>query len=305
MVHITACLLLAVPSIVDAEDLDDLKDKANAVLSLMGYSVFPDVTTSTLSINNANTGNPGFRLSQFYGGFTYSEDIPLYLDGGIAYSQFDPTIVLENEGEQATFEFDWSSLSLSGAIGWDFQIADKLIVRPTFNVMLGTLRSELYITGPIIPWALDEEWGLFDDGKMDVYGVGEALMLDYEDYTEAREIDFEARIGHMYMEGYHASNNDTVGSASVATASLWTRYRSPTGIELMKIPLRYVLEASHTEFIGDQRGILGFDSLSSLGAGFEIDSSHYPVYVTRTRILLRHVFGKHVSGTSLGIALSF
>jgi hypothetical protein len=34
-----------------------------------------------------------------------------------------------------------------------------------------------------------------------------------------------------------------------------------------------VLEFSHTQFLGDLRGAMGFDWLTSLGAGFELDTS--------------------------------
>ncbi|MGE5799944.1 MAG: hypothetical protein ACM337_06420, partial [Syntrophaceae bacterium] len=36
---------------------------ANGVLTLMGYSLTPDVTTGSLSFNNAATGTPGLSMS--------------------------------------------------------------------------------------------------------------------------------------------------------------------------------------------------------------------------------------------------
>ena len=74
---------------------------------------------------------------------------------------------------------------------------------------------------------------------------------------------------------------------------------------MLKRPLRYVLEYSHSEYIGDQRGALGFDRLSTVGAGVEFDSSAYEVFVTRTRLLLRHMYGNGVSGLALSLAVSF
>src|SRR6478609_1382064 len=41
----------------------NVKDHADAVLSLMTYTTVPDVTTSSLSINSGATGNPGFGQS--------------------------------------------------------------------------------------------------------------------------------------------------------------------------------------------------------------------------------------------------
>ena len=57
-----------------------------------------------------------------------------------------------------------------------------------------------------------------------------------------------------------------------------------------------MLEFAHTQFLGDLRGALGFNSLTSLGAGLELDSSKYDIVVTRTRLLGRFQFGEGVRG---------
>ena len=69
--------------------------------------------------------------------------------------------------------------------------------------------------------------------------------------------------------------------------------------------MRYVLEGAHTEYLGEQRGKLGFDSLSSVGLGIEMDSSKYPVFITRTRLVARYMFGNGTSGYGVGLAMSF
>jgi hypothetical protein len=45
-----------------------------------------------------------------------------------------------------------------------------------------------------------------------------------------------------------------------------------------------VLEGARTEYLGQQRGQLGFNSLNSLGLGLELDSSKYDIFITRTRL---------------------
>lgn len=51
-----------------------------------------------------------------------------------------------------------------------------------------------------------------------------------------------------------------------------------------------MLELTHSEF---------------LGAGLELDSSAYDVFITRTRLVGRYVFGTNVRGFSVGLAVSF
>ena len=71
----------------------DLQKQANGVLSLMGYMLTPDVTTGSLAITDASTGNPGLSMTSLGGGFTVSRDFPLYLEGTAAYARYDPTFV--------------------------------------------------------------------------------------------------------------------------------------------------------------------------------------------------------------------
>jgi hypothetical protein len=74
---------------------------------------------------------------------------------------------------------------------------------------------------------------------------------------------------------------------------------------MLQRPLRYVLETSYSNFFGPQRGALGFNNLASVGAGIELDSSNYPIVITRIRLVARYIFGDNVTGYSMGLAVSF
>jgi len=101
-------------------------------------------------------------------------------------------------------------------------------------------------------------------------------------------------------------NHDSVCPCSFSQSlSLWTRWRAPTGLTALNRPVRYVLEAAHTSYIGNMRGALGFDALNSLGVGLELDSSDHAIIVTRARLVFRYKFGDNVEGTSVGLAVSF
>jgi hypothetical protein len=71
------------------------------------------------------------------------------------------------------------------------------------------------------------------------------------------------------------------------------------------MPIRAVMEAAHTEFLGDLRGALGFNSLSSVGTGIEFDRSQSEPLFSRVRVVFRYQFGQNVRGTSIGLAATF
>jgi hypothetical protein len=84
----------------------------------------------------------------------------------------------------------------------------------------------------------------------------------------------------------------------------WSRWRQPTGVYAFRRPLRYVLEASSTYYLGDQAGVLGFNYLSSVGAGIEFDISAVHLVFSRIRFLGRYAFGEGVTGAAWSISIS-
>jgi hypothetical protein len=271
------------------------------VLALMGYMLTPDVTTSSLSISNNATGNPDFRMITAGGGFTVRKDSPLYVEGIVGRAEYDPTFI-SGGGAQDSVAAKWDAYSLAGGIGWNFPVARNLVLRPIFNLAYGRVDSHLAGAGQTAP---GEEFSFLRDGRLEAYGIGGSLMLDYERYRPENEVDLEPRYTNIYLQSFGGSSTAVEGHADAQSVSLWSRWRAPTGMVMLERPLRYVLEFSHTTFFGDLDGVLGFNHMNSLGAGVELDTSARDVIVTRTRLMARHYVGEHVRGWSLGLAVSF
>ncbi|WP_088141313.1 hypothetical protein [Achromobacter xylosoxidans] len=286
---------------------DDLQKRANGVLAIMSFSIVPDITTSSLNIGGGSgsvTGASEFAMTQLGGGDTISKSVPIYLEGVLAASRYDPTFVATQGAESRSIPTKWNSFSATGGIGWDFKLTDELKLRPIFNFALGNVTSDLRAASWYVGQQTGRDISFLDKGSLNAYGLGGSLMLDYEHYRPGYEVDVELRYSDMRLQSFNSSAA-VEGHATAQSANLWARYRAPTGIVMLQRPLRYVLELTHSEFLGDQRGILGFDRLTSVGAGLELDSSAYDVIITRTRLVGRYVFGTNVSGFSVGLAVSF
>lgn len=302
-------LLLASANWADAKEFElvnaRLQERTDAVLAVMGYSVVPDLTTSTLSITNLDTGNPQIVMSQLAGGFTVSKSTPLYLEGGIAYSRYDPVFLATNGGESRSIPLRWTSVMLTSGVGWDFPVAEHLVARPIVNLAYGRLKTDVAALQSFHEYQTGTSLGFADGGSLDAFGYGGSLVLDYEDYKPEREIDVEWRYSYVRLENVKSTQGFIAGSNDAISSSLWARWRAPTGWTVMERPLRYVLEVAHSSFWGDQALVLGCDSLNSVGAGIEFDSSAHDIIVTRTRIVARYRFGATVAGVSIGLAVSF
>ncbi|MEH6492044.1 outer membrane beta-barrel protein [Halopseudomonas sp.] len=282
----------------------NVEDKVNGILTLMSYSMTLDLASSALQINDNDTGDPALTMTQLGGGATMSDEIPLYLEGSVAYSRYDPKFVASDGVQTRTIPVKWTSVTAAGGIGWDFPLDDEWVLRPIGNIALGYISSDINSARLYLNYELDREIEFLDDGQMGALGLGGAMMLDWERVREEYEADLELRYSYLDLQNI-GGDRAIEGNVTAQTANLWTRYRAPTGWTLMQNPLRYVLEYSHSEYLGEQRGALGFDRLSTVGAGIEFDSSAYPVFITRTRVLIRQMFGDGVSGTALSLAVSF
>jgi hypothetical protein len=283
-----------------------VQKRANAVLSLMGYSLTPDVTTGSLSINDSAASNPGFRLTTLGGGDILSRDFPLYLEGTAAYSRYDPVFVATNGVESRSIPVKWNTLTGTGGVGWDFFLTDELKLRPIFNFSLGRVASDASIASFILENVTGTEIDFIKNGKLNAIGLGGSLMLDYEMVRPEYEIDVELRYTNIHIRTTRGTSAAVEGSADTQSFGLWSRWRAPIGqLSLLDRPLRYVLEFSHSRYFGDESAVLGVDYLSAVGAGLELDSSKYPVVITRTRLMFRYLFSPSAHGTSVGLAVSF
>lgn len=303
-----ACLCASLPvhaqfNVVGA----NVQKQANGVLSLMAYSVVPDLASSSLSINNTSSGNPGIVMSQLGGGFTMSRSFPLYMEGSIAYSRYDPTFVASDGTETRPIPTRWNTVAGTIGIGWDFPLTDDkdLVFRPIFNASLGNVSSDLAVGKFILERAADRSINFLDHGTLNAYGLGGSVMLDWEHYRPEHDIDVELRYTNIHLRTFGGTTAGVTGSATAQTANLYARWRAPTGLFALDRPVRYVLELSHSQYLGSQADVLGFNRLTTLGTGLELDTSAHEVFVTRVRAVVRYVFGNNVNGVSLGLAASF
>jgi hypothetical protein len=286
---------------------EELKKIADGTLTLMAFTVLPDITTSSLSISNANTDNPGIWQTTFGGGFTIGKKYPLYIEGSIGYSRYDPEFIATSGQEQRWIPIKWNSFATTGGIGWNFPLTanEELKLRPIFNFTLGYVTTDVALGQDLLNLTYDLDLNLIDDGRMNAYGLGGSVVLDYKRYRVDYEIDVEARYTLIRLQTYGGTTEYFEGSSETNSFNLWARWRAPIGVTFLKRPLRYVLESSFTAFFGPQRGALGFDNLASVGAGIELDTSAYRVIISRARMIGRYIFGDNLSGYSLGLAVSF
>ena len=294
-----------------AEEESRVQQRANAVVSLMTFTVVPDITASNINIGSGTNQSAALNMTQVGGGATMSESVPIYLEVTLGFSRYDPQFVVSNGSESRTVPTKWNSLTATGGIGWDIGLhrdrhGGNLVLRPIGNVTLGTVASDLRIGTWLLGQYTGKHLDFLDGGRLAVYGLGGAMMLDYELFSPGQDIDAELRYSYQHLQSFGGTAASVTGQANAENLGLYLRRRAPIGsLTLLGKPMRYVLEGARTEYLGEQRGLLGFNSLNSLGLGLELDSSKYDIFVTRTRLVARYMFSHNTSGYGVGLAMSF
>ncbi len=284
---------------------------AQDALGLLAYSMVPDGTASALQINRSDGQDDiGIRMGQYGAGFTVSDSVPLFLEGYLGYARYDPRFVFSDGASAREAPTRWNQFSITAGIGWDIRLGERLRLRPIVNASVAQVTTDAALAGAYLAATRDRDLAFLARGRMNAWGLGGALVLAWYDHTPSREIDIELRGTRLHLETVPGTSEAVRFATESTTVNLWTRLRWPTGAEAFGRPLRWVLEGQQSHFLGSQRSALGFEFLTKLGGGLELDIGRLeigPSYLTaqRARLMGRYVFGEGVTGFSLGLGISF
>lgn len=288
----------------------NLRNQVNAVLGVMGFMTIPDSTVSSLEIDSGQDKSTQLNMGQLGLGFTVDPSFPLYLEGFLGYARYDPRYVASNGTDERRFGARWNNLSGTIGIGWDFPLTDTLVFRPIFNASLGYVVSDAGVASFLLQQHFNRDLQFLDGGHMLAGGIGGSVMLDYTLARPAYEIDVELRYTQLRLTALDSSSRAVQGEADPASLNLWARVRWPTPWGVWGRPLCWVVDGTHTQYLGPQRGALGFDWLTKVGAGIELDVAKDEIgpswfQLQRVRVMGRYLFGDNVSGWSVGLGISF
>lgn len=90
-----------------------VQQDAHGLLSLLGFIAAPDMTGSSLNIQNARSRKKALLTTQRVSGFAWSADLPISLEGGIGSSLYDPKYLVSDglDETETLVPARWSSLA--------------------------------------------------------------------------------------------------------------------------------------------------------------------------------------------------
>jgi hypothetical protein len=292
-----------------------LQPRNGGLLGLMGYGAIPSASASTLQVNRKTVGpeegDPTLTLSQLGFGFEVDESFPLWLEVYASYTRYDARAVLRGEGTRDV-SARWNNFTTTLGIGWDFYLADSLYVTPILNVAGGYAASDSALASDFFAWRLGRsEQSALSDVHANVWGVGGSLMVNYYNYSAERQIDLQARYTQLRLQTFGNSLPAARGTSTSSTFGVWGQYRWPTGIELFRRPLRWVVTGAASTYFGDQRQATGFAWSTTIGGGIEFDVGRLQfgalgLDVSRVQFTINYLYAdRNITGASFGLGISF
>jgi hypothetical protein len=173
----------------------------------MSYAVVPDITASNLNIGSGTNDTSALTITQLGGGATLSEDVPLYPGGHPGLQplrspvrvhrwQRDPHHSHQME-QPERHRRHWLDVGVHRD-----RFGGNLVLRPIANVTLGTVASDLRIGAALLEHRSGKNLDFLDGGTLNVYGLGGSLMLDYELFSAAQDIDAELRYSYQHLQSF-------------------------------------------------------------------------------------------------------
>lgn len=281
----------------------DVSQRATGALAMLGVTVVPSETASTLAFDVGERTE--FRASQLGGAFTVSDSVPIYLEGFLGVSRYDPSFFISDGADEFRLPAKWTTIGATGGVGWDLPLTDEWVLRPIANVSLGHVESDASLIGRLLARRFDVELDFLEDGNLTAGGLGGSVMLAFARSRPDYEADLQLRYTHIHLEPI-AGDRAIEASSEAATLGLWSRLRTPTPFRAFGGPIRVVSEFAASWLPGDQGAVLREEVLGQIGFGVELDvaNSGLPL-VTRSRLVARTAFGERLRGFSVGLAVSF
>ena len=283
------------------------QENAAGSLAILGLAGIPDDSVSAISLqSNTDNRDYDFKSAQLGGGFRLAEGVPIYLEGYIGYARYDPVLTFSGTGDTTRIPLKWTSLALTGGVGYQFDIGEYWKMTPMAHISVGRTQSDASVGAQAIANRLGLDRDFLESGGIWAGGAGGSMTVSYEKAL-SNDREFEASLRYTHIEYWPIGDNeDLLVESTAANAVLWSRYRFPTGKRMFGRPVRWVGDLSLSYLIGDQSLVLGTDWLARVGGGIEVDlSDTWVPWVSTTRFMVRYYGSDTVNGFSAGIGISF
>ena len=263
----------------DSPNIDvDYHRLATGYAHLVSFSAEPEIASGRYSIDSEDPGTEDSILDAtklpLYKEFSSDDhEWSWYLQGALSYYSLEQEVnfFLEPELHGST-EFNWYGYGGMVESGLIFPLSNGFSWTAGLGFGVSRLENDADFSNQKLKDLLDPLLGgSVYDWSTNVSTTRGDLGLTYQQKHGNYDLKGKAHITYTHIDSYSESRGFGGFSGDAGTVTLKLDVRHPLGVELRKYPVYIIGHVGNTNFIGSNRGELGFNSFSELGLSFGIE----------------------------------
>ena len=274
--------------------------------AMINFAVAPDISTASYTVENEDGGNPELNVSRVPFRINFpagSSGMQPFIQANLTYQTLDSRFDFV-PGEHVNSRHKAYGGSIS--FGAELPIGDHLTLLPVVDTGLVRLKNSAGYHGEFSSQILEPALsGLVFDWKANAWLVGVSLGFDYGRNFERNDLKVHGSVTHYHVESYDSTSEAIEFSNEMTTFNLQLENAWNTGKNLAGYPVGLVTHAGATQFLGNNRDVLGFDRFFDVGIALETDLSSKNWKVNRLRLGAKLIFGEDVDGWGLMLGYRF
>jgi hypothetical protein len=280
--------------------LSDLSETIvrESAIAFVNTTTSPGLEGATLIVDDGSRQSDQWRSSLgFSAEFTLKTPIyngywGLALIGG---SLNDKDELIADNGQSVQLDLTRDVVALRGSFGLSFPMTEHFKLRPYLSLSISDLQSESTVEGVTIPLpGCSASTSCTFNTSAQMLSTTGSLDALYSRWFGDNRLELSANYHLIYTDAFSEDNPVLQTEAWNDVLQLKSRFSGPTNLTSMGRSWRWLLYASHTNFLSQQKISLGYTSLFEFGAGME----------WRMNIKPFDWFGWQMLGWKLGIITS-
>jgi hypothetical protein len=161
---------------------------ADGALTLMAFSVVPDLAGSALSINSAKNRQPQGACDAIRRRLVAQRLVPRLRRRVRGLQPLRPRFRRQPGPGAARHPDEVEHL---GGLGWGFHLFGDVRLIPIFNFSLGHVESDSSLAGRAINVFTGKDIEFLKNGRLNAYGLGGSVILDYSRFREMYSVEVQ------------------------------------------------------------------------------------------------------------------
>jgi hypothetical protein len=308
---LVACLAVTSSASLMAQSSRDIIGAArlgSGYAHILNLTATPDISSSHLDISDDAVPHSLTITRIPYEGslvtFSDRNSVGWRVSGGY-FREKDEFAVDAPNGAAGSIASKWSAFSATGGLFLKSRLGYGFTFEPGVDFSVARLLNDASYAGAATGLKPVLDGPLFNWHENAWLITPNAALEWSTSLAPGQQLTVRGHVAWSWISSFDESDpllrfRQTAGSWSVQST-----YSAPTGAQLFARPLNYVIDAGYGGFFGPNHDALGFSTLANVGAGFEFPLSKDNPQSKRVRAGAAYLFGPHVKGWTVSLALTY